>query len=261
MTDFAWSTLAHLQWLLFETNYLSVGTRYWLGFLVALGCFLLVTLWFAREVSGRGGDARLFTILALFAAVWALVASVYEVQDANLYKDGKPVSTAAFRPHDVAGDLAAFLMVFVGTLLAREGHEQKSFFSSARLQVIALVLLGALVVPTQAAPRIGLNSTSNEVSEIIISGSLAVVGFFALGVGGRAVAQRRHYRWLLAILVSYGVLEITRHVQLLALYPGRSPMSDFQVLTFALAKVLLTAVFGHIIVDHHERNPPKQIAP
>ena len=260
MTDIAWSMLAHLRWLLFETNYLTVGMRYWLGFLVALGCFLLVTLWFAREVSGKGGDARLFTILALFAAVWALVASVYEVQDANLYKDGKPVSAAAFRPHDVAGDLAAFLMVFVGTLLAREGHEPKRFFSSARLQVIALILLGALVVPTQAAPRIGLSSTSNEVSEIIISGSLVLVGFIALAVGGGAVAQRRHYRWLLAILLGYAALELIRHVQLLALYPGRAPMSDFQVLTFALAKVLLTAVFGHIIVDHHERTPPQQVA-
>jgi hypothetical protein len=256
MTDFLWSALAWLRWLTLETSYLSLETRYWLGFLVALGCFLLVTLWFVREVSGKGGDARLFTVLALFAGVWALTASIYEIQDANPYAR-KPISGADFRPRDVAGDLASFLMVFVGALVAREGTEAKRFFNTTRLQILALILLGALVVPTQAAPRIGLGATSSEVTEIVIAGALGLVGFAALGVGSQAIAQARHYRWLVGILSAYALLVIARHAQLLALYPGREPMSDFMVLGFALAKVLLTATFGHIVVDHHMRNPAK----
>jgi hypothetical protein len=249
--DYLWSVREWLRWLVLGTQYIEVGTRYWLGFLVALGCFLLVTLFFVKDVSGKGGNPRLFTVLALFAATWALTASIYEVPPYP-GMPSKPANTS-FRLHDVAADLASFLMVFVGALLAREGRETSGFFNSQRLQVYALVLLGLLTVPTQAAPRLGISPAQGEQTELLVAGALGLLGFISLGVGGKAVAKPEHYRWLYWTLVGYGLLVIGRHAHLIVMIPKREPMSDFFVIAFAMVKVLLTLIFCTIVVRHHDK--------
>ena len=250
MMDIAWSGWGWLRWLTLETQYLDIGTRYWIGFLVALGCFLLVSVFFVKDVSGKGGDPRLFTVLALFAAIWALTASIYEAPPYSV-SDSKSINTV-FRLHDVTADLASFLMVFVGALLAREGNEETGFFNSQRLQVYALVCLGALTVPTHASPRLGLSSLHSEQGELIVSGALGLLGFIALGVGGKAVAKREQYRWLFWILLAYALLIVWRHALLVMTLPNREPMSDFFVFSFAASKVLLTLSFCYIVVTYHD---------
>ena len=240
------------HWLTLDANFLTLETRYWVGFLVSLGCFLIVSLWFVREISGKAGDPHLFTVLALFAGVWALTASIYEIPDgANPYEKKNP---ATFRPHDVAGDLASFLMVFVGALLAREGTEPNRYVNSKRLQVLALILLGSLMVPTQAAPRLKLSPSNAEMIEVAVSCALGLVGFISIAVGSRAISAvtaPRQHRWLLVVLVCYALLVIIRNAQV-ALLPVRMPMSDVMVFCFALAKLLLTLMFGYIVVTYHE---------
>jgi hypothetical protein len=241
-----------LQWLTFG-HYLNLGTKHWIGYLVALGCFLLVSLFFVKDVSGRGGNPRLFTVLALFAASWALAASAYNdppYPQGSLGLQGAAAPQAAsgrdpFRLHDVAADMASFLMVFVGALLAREGNEPDRFLSSQRLQVYALVLLGILTVPAQKS-HYGVHL------EFVMAGALGLLGFIALGVGAKAIAHPQEYRWLFWILLAYGFFVVWRHVAFIVVLPDRRPTSDFLFFAFAVSKVLLTCVFCSVVVKCHD---------
>jgi hypothetical protein len=254
--DFLWFAGDLLKWLTFG-QYLHLGTKLWIGYLVALGCFLLVSLFFVRDIGGRGGNPRLFTVLALFAASWALAASAYNDPP---YPQGAPGLQGAtapqgasgsdpFRLHDVAADMASFLMVFVGALLAREGNEPDRFLSSQRLQVYALVLLGVLTVPARKT-HYGVHL------EFVMAGALGLLGFVALGVGAKAIAHPKDYRWLFWILLAYGLFVVWRHAAFLIVLPDRQPMSDFLFFAFAVSKVLLTCIFCTVVVRYHDAKSP-----
>ncbi len=229
-----------LKWLIFNADFLGFEQRYWIGFLASIACFG-ITAYFATEVRDK---PRLFTVMALFAGVWVAAASIYELPP---YVGGvaPPDADKAFRLHDTAADLAAFIMVFAGALLAREGKEHW-FLNSRRLQIAAMSLLGALVIPRPLHPGLGVTA---EHFELVVACALGLVGFLALALGGKAIARKTKLWLLIGILVAYGVLLIVRHVELIIVVPRR-PMSAFLVVSFAFAKLLLTLTFCYSVLSH-----------
>lgn len=140
----------------------------------------------------------------------------------------------------------AFIMVFAGALLAREGAPEKGLLNSRRLQTIALSLFAAVVVPRQFSdlfvPRM---------ATLAFSTALDLVSFLAIGLGARAVANSRSFACLVAILVVYAALECARDLQVTLVDP-RPDMSNFFVFGFAVSKVLVTLTFGYIVLWHHK---------
>lgn len=230
-----------LNRLLF-TSVLEPGPRYLIGFGVALLCFA-IAIYFAKEVKN---NPRLFTVLALFAGVWAANASVYDASE--LYNMNK---ADAFKLPDRAGDLSSFIMVFAGAILAREGKEHW-FLNSSRLQVAALSLLVALVFPRQFQfqSQSPLDWITPQRWDLGLACSLSLVGFLALGLGAKAVvAKSSHFRTLVIALVVYAVADIGRTLELM-IVTERRPMSDFFMFSFAAAKIVLTPMFCYIVLWH-----------
>jgi len=231
-----------LKWLLFDMGFLSLDHRYWIGLLVSLACFG-ITLYFAKEVKN---DLTLFTVLALFAGAWVAIASVYESPAAYKSSDANP-----FKLPDRFSDLWSFLLVFTGALLAREGKEGHWFLNSQRLQVAAMSLFALLVIPRQFPPEL----ISPQNAELALGTVLSLVGFLALGVGAKTVAKLSHFVVLAIILVIYAVLESGRTLEFMLV--ARRPMSDFFMLSFAVAKLFLTSTFCYIVLQHHRLQSTK----
>jgi hypothetical protein len=230
-------------WLILTQSYFDITTRYLIGFLAAVGCFA-ITSWHSKYV---GSNPRLFTVLALFAGVWVAIALMYE-QTPWTSSGEAPKNSKAFRPNDVAGDLASFIMVFVGTLLSREGNDKNWFSYSQRLQIAAMVLLAALVLPHHVPTRFRITP---EQWELAIAGALALVGFAALAVGAIVVSARLPVI-IIGTLVIYGAFSTWRCAELILL--PRTPQSDFMALSFAALKLILAFTFCRLVVQH-AKNP------
>lgn len=244
-----------LRWFFFEANVLDVKTRYWLAYLAAAGCFV-ITAYFAREVRA---NARLFTVLALFAGTWALVMAIYGTAP---YPDmGQAPSAAvaaksqsAFRLHDTAEDLASFLMVFAGAILARERDDEHWFFNSQRLQVAAMSILVLLAIPHRLPESWNIPAPT---AELVLASALGLLAFLALALGAKAVADQKQFVWLLWIIIVYAVLTTARNVELLVAVK-RNPQSDFFALSFASLKLLMTFFFGYIVLYHYRFGKTKR---
>jgi len=226
-----------LRWLLFDANFLSDERRYWIGFLVSLACFAIAS-YSAKQVKS---NPRLFTALALFAGAWVAVASTYEA--AQLHKS---INAGELKTLDRLSDLSAFITVFAGAVLAREGKEEHWFLNSHQLQVAAMAVLFALVIPRQLPP----DWVAPQHVELVLGCILSVVGFLALGLGAKAVAKPWQFAAVVVILLGYAALEVGRDVELMIVVP-RQRMSDFFALSFAAAKMLLTVTFCYIVLRHH----------
>jgi hypothetical protein len=220
-------------------------TKYGIGFLAAVACFA-ITSWYSKDVRS---NPRLFTVLALFAGVWVATALMYEQTP---WSTSREPPKEAFRPNDVAGDLASFIMVFVGTILSREGNDKNWFAYSQRLQIAAMVLLAALVLPHHVPTRFRITA---EQWELAIAGVLALAGFAALAVGAIVVAGKKVPVIVLGTLVVYAVLATWRHIELIFL--PRQPQSDFMALSFVALKLFLTLTFCRLVVQHAQ-NPASE---
>jgi len=233
-----------LKWLLFEMKLFSPELHSWIGLLASLACFA-ITVYFAKEVKD---DPTLFTVLALFACAWVAIASVYELPSPH-----NSTVPNAFKIPDRFSDLWSFLMVFAGAILAREGQKEHWFLNSRRLQVAAMSLFAALVIPRQFMPE----WIQPQHAELALGTLLTLVGFLALGMGAKAVAERSHLLFLTIILVVYAALEIGRTSELILI--ERRRMSDFFMLSFAMAKLLLTPTFCYIVLRRHSLPKTKDV--
>jgi len=220
-------------------------TKYRIAFLAAVACFA-ITSWYSKDVRS---NPRLFTVLALFAGVWVATALMYEHTP---WSTSREPPKEAFRPNDVAGDLASFIMVFVGTVLSREGNDKNWFVYSQRLQIAAMVLLAALVLPHYVPTRFRITP---EQWELAIAGVLALIGFAALAVGAIVVAGKKVPVIIIGTLVVYGVFATWRNIELIFL--PRQPQSDFMALSFAALKLLLALTFCRLVVQH-AKNPASE---
>lgn len=214
------------------------------GWISALFCCAISYL-FARRVK----QPRLFTAVALFAAAWALIAAGVE----NRFLD--PNRSPAFA--DRVQDVATFLFVYSGVILAREDTRLKwmpALQHSA--QTIALVLLFLLVVRSQFA---GLPLGPAEV-QLYGGETMSVLGFLALAMGAYALAppkrpfwklERAEPFWMLAgVLVVYIGIGFARTVELAGAVGERPLVGPGVGYGFIACRLALTWLYCGIVLSY-----------
>ena len=213
---------------------------YRVGWWSALAC-CAVAYYAARQVRSH---ARLYTALALFAGCWALLAAAIE---SRLLEPDRPTALA-----DRAQDVASYLLVYSGAILAREGTPSKWL---ARFQQWAqaggLALLFLLVVRSQST-NFGLDP---EQVQLFGGEAMSQLGFLALALGGYAVATRTQFALLIAVLLLYDGLGILRTIELALLPAGtaRPFLQPAYAYAFITERCLLTALFSYIVVAHGQK--------
>src|SRR5205814_1292126 len=102
---------------------------------------------------------------------------------------------------DRAQDVASFLLVYSGAILAREDTTHKWMMTAQRLlQVAGLWLLFVLVVRSQFSKVPGL---SPEQVQLFGGEAMSQLGFLSVALGGYAVGNRKLFAWLVIVLLVY----------------------------------------------------------
>ncbi len=180
------------------------------------------------------GNSRLFTVMALFACVWALLLPFYS----NLHSELFPA-------------YGGFLLVYMGGLLIVESERRKGKHDDREvvfLQRLGLHLLVVIAGPQAlgvAAPNftVGL---SRPQTEILLATLLNTTGYAAITVGGWALFRRPVAAGLAVLLTLYGLLEI---VYTIVMWPSTDLTKEatappYLNYLFGTAKLLFAAMFG-----------------
>jgi hypothetical protein len=223
------------EWL--PASVYSTAFNYRLGWWSALACCALA-YYAARLVKSH---ARSYTALALFAGAWALVAAAIE---SRLLEPDRPPALA-----DRAQDIASYLLVYSGAILAREGAPSQWLTKLQQwVQAGGLALLFLLVVRSQLT-SFGLTP---EQVQLFGGEAMSQLGFVSLALGGYAVATRVQFGLLVAVLLAYVGFGLLRTLELASL-PAGAPRTFLQpafVYVFVLERFLLTGVYSLIVVTH-----------
>src|SRR5262245_13471206 len=195
-------------------------------------------------------NPRLFTVMALFAGAWVLIMAAIESRSRT------PELTAL---PDRASDVASFLLVYAGSVLAREGSPTNTVHQHAQrwLQIAGLWALFLLVLPSQLPLKLPLTP---EQIDLALGELLGFVGFLSLLVGARAVASAGLFWPLVGTLLFYEYLSLARTWELWTLSAGtsRPPMPSSFVYGYVLARFLLTGLFASIVLSHHAKLEPRR---
>ena len=257
-----------LRWLTFTPGFLGDSdTKYRLAFVVALVCFLIVGFYAGKVHS----SPRLFTVLGLFAGAWLANATAVFAGRFMYQLKGDPklsdVLQKLFIVVDRVDDLTHFLLLFAGAILVRDGGREAS---AHRLQVLAMALLSAMVVPHYL--YVYGDWRYGETTYFVMGTALACLSFWALAAGARAVsvAARANAEgdppaapnWIVMSLVFVVAIDIILNITRTAevLLTPREPQSTFFVLAFSSAKLLLT-VLVCLIVRWRAQHPDKLATP
>ena len=215
----------------------STAFTYRLGWWSALAC-CAIAYYAARLVKNH---ARLYTVLALFAGAWALVAAAIE---SRLLEPERPTGLA-----DRAQDIASYLLVYSGAILAKEGEPSKWLTKFQQwAQAGGLALLFLLVVRSQLT-SFGL---STDLVQLLGGEAMSLLGFVSVALGGYAVATRIQFCCLVAVLVAYVGLGLLRAIELASLPPGapRTLLVPAFAYGFIAERFLLTGLYAYIVVAH-----------
>jgi hypothetical protein len=204
-------------------------------------------------------NSRLFTVMALFACVWAHVLGYYGGQEQG------HISQATQELSDYLGDLAAFLLIYVGGLLTRETADKgpgerpkgkplpdKRGAHVATLQVAALYLLAFIAAP-RAISVIYNNhqdiwGLSKQNAKNLVGVGLDIMGFVAVAVGAWSVSGTWVYGILATTLLIYAALEAIQNFHCTWQACSKpDEMTLAMAAAFALAKIIFTVVFGCIV--------------
>jgi hypothetical protein len=219
----------------------STAFNYRFGWWSALVC-CGVAYYVARQVKSH---PRLYTVLALFAGAWALVAAAIE---SRLLEPDRATALS-----DRAQDVASFLLVYSGAILAREDTTHKWMMTAQRwLQVVGLWLLFVLVVRSQFSKVPGL---SPEQVQLFGGEAMSQLGFLSIALGGYAVASRKLFGWLVVILLVYVGAGLLRTIELGSLPVGaaRTFLQPAFAYVFIAERFLLTGLYCYIVVSHARR--------
>lgn len=217
---------------------------------IGWGCTLICVLISYYVSTYLRHSSRMFTVMALLACAWVLLLGAYGARlDPN--KDFTQVRPLVH----LASDIASFLLVYIGGLLALEGAQGKAVGNTSWLQRVALGLLLLIVLPRQfdlGPLKADLMPLSVEQTELAVALALALVGWLSIAFGARAVSAGWPFYALVASLVFYSYLNVERTIDLW--WDGSTPkrMTPFFIYSFAAAKLVFTCIFGYIVVRHAE---------
>ncbi|HZT47990.1 MAG TPA: hypothetical protein VFA64_08440 [Hyphomicrobiaceae bacterium] len=226
------------QWL--DATIFDTAFNYRAGWYSALAC-CAVAYYVARQVREH---APLYTVLALFAAAWALVAAAIE---SRLLEPSRPTGLS-----DRAQDIASYLLVYSGAILARE-DDRRPWLRHAQqwLQGAGLALLFLLVVRSQFA---SLPLSPAQV-QLLGGEAMSQLGFLSIAVGSYAVAGRKAFGLMVAVLLVYIGAGVLRTIELGSLPPGspRTFLPPALAYVFIAERFLLTGLYCYIVAAHARR--------
>jgi hypothetical protein len=144
------------------------GKHYAIAWGVTLTCVLIAYV----ASKALRDNPRLFTAMALLACAWVLVLGAYGAREA------RPLAY-------LVTDIASFLLVYVGVLLALESPQGRGLVVASWLQRGAFWLLLAIVLPRQLQfpSLLQLPPVSLDQFEIGAGLVLALLGFLSLAFG------------------------------------------------------------------------------
>jgi hypothetical protein len=155
--------------------------NYRVGWYSALAC-CAIAYYVARQVRTH---ARLYTVLALFAGAWALGAAAIE---SRLLDPDRATGLS-----DRAQDIASYLLVYSGAILAREDASRKWLMRGQQwIQGWGLGLLFLLVARSQFT-NLGLAPAQMQ---LFGGEAMSQLGFLSIALGAYAVASRKLFRRL-----------------------------------------------------------------
>lgn len=180
-------------------------------------------------------NARLFTVLCLFALAWALLLPYY----------GKVAQSELFPA------FGGFLLVYAGGLVQREtlsrnqNHEIIGVGKTERLALWFLLILATPSGLSVTFPDSMQFGFSVPQIELILACAMNIIGAVSIGVGVDGFCSRTLHRVLIAALTVYVLLEFSFTATMC-----RDPIATmpplFRIL-FAIAKVALASLFSYII--------------
>lgn len=218
------------------------GKHYAIAWGVTLTCVLIA---YAASKALRH-NPRLFTAMALLACAWVLVLGAYGAREA------RPLAY-------LVTDIASFLLVYVGVLLALEGPEGRGLVVASWLQRGAFWLLLAIVLPRQLQFPSPLQVPPVSIDQFEIAAGLALtlLSFLALALGAWAISPGWAFYALVAVLVFYSYLNVERTVDIWGDGADSKRMSAFFIYGFAAAKLALTCLFAYAVVRYASASKPE----
>jgi hypothetical protein len=240
-----------------------------LAWLVTLICMVLSARF---AVAFLRDSPRLFTVMALFACVWAHILGFYglhldNINQADLATWGENAVTkpAAVEIKQLASDLqrltdfitniAGFLLIYIGALLmleAREGKQLHPRRATVPLQSFALVMLllialpRALSIPSPDGDSPGLTQSQVNVIVSIVVDVLACVSIVA---GAWAISGGPVFALLALVMGVYGTVLVMQDLNRWESIEYFH-MSNFYLYSFSGLKLACTLLLGCIVSSH-----------
>jgi hypothetical protein len=210
------------------------ANHYAIGWGATLLCVFIAYL-ASRALSD---SPRLFAAIAIMACAWVLVLGAYGAREA------RPLAY-------LVTDIASFLLVYIGVLLALEGGREKSPIASL-LQRGAFWLLLLIVLPRQLSFPASLQLPALSVDQFEIGAGmfLAMLGFASIGIGVWTIASGWSRYAIVVVLVFYAYLNIERTVDIWWDGSDSKRMSGFFIYSFAAAKLALTSLLCYVVVQY-----------
>jgi hypothetical protein len=181
----------------------------------------------------------MFTSLALFALVWALLLPYYgRIDQSELF--------AAF---------GGFLLVYVGGLLIRESTRDDCSGDScvSVIDRLSVWLLPIIAFPTAISlfhPNGEFELISKQELELILAVALTVLGFISIARGSMALFAPLAKMVLIPILLAYSILEVAFLFSVLDFTGNVKPMDPFFKCAFAIAKIVLAMLFSFFVAEY-----------
>lgn len=184
------------------------------------------------------GRPRLFTILALFALVWALLLPYYD---------------SSGSPSELFAAYGGFLLVYIGGLLSREATQDQGgenvVDSIQRVGLLLFLLIASPGVVGLTAPGGGVSITRQQ-HEIFVATLLDIAGYAAVAYGVWRLCGSRRGIVITIFLGVYSLLEVWYTVVSWP-RPGVSvPMPPYLRVFFGVAKLGFTILLCYWVSLH-----------
>jgi hypothetical protein len=215
---------------------------------------------------------RLFTVMALFACVWAHILGFYGLHldninqaDLAVWSENAATKSPAIAVKQLSGDLrrltdfitniAGFLLIYIGALLmleARAGKQLHPKRATVPLQSFALVMLllialpRALSVPGPDGDSVGL--TQSQVN-VVVSIVVDVLACVSIVVGAWAISGGPVFALFALVMGVYGTVLVMQDLNQWETVEYFH-MSDFYLYSFSGLKLACTVLLGCIVSSH-----------
>jgi NADH:ubiquinone oxidoreductase subunit K len=208
-------------------------------------------------------NSRLFTVMALFACAWLLVAGSYDnPEEQRLSEPNERIS-------DLGTDVASCLMAYIGGLLVLEvpNPQRRQAAGVSWLQCMALLLLLFVAVPRAIPFPFGAREIFDKAglsphqAKVIVSVVLALIGHISVAWGVRTMCRLRTLLLFLTILLVVESSDFYFLRLALSAESAREPMPALFVLWFAGGKIAYAISFGLIISNFERRREVLETTP